>query len=82
MITLPTTADTASAAPVIATPLAVFARFAAKFTAKAEETALTTPCIAAYCASVLMEINFGKAVAAKIPKMTITITSSIRVNPL
>src|SRR5919198_4489923 len=46
-----------------------------------EETAPATPLAAAFAASAVISKNFGKATAARIPRMTITTTSSMIVNP-
>ena len=51
------------------------------FIALAELKPPATPATAAALASLVKSTNFGKAVAAKIPKMTMTTISSIRVKP-
>jgi hypothetical protein len=51
------------------------------FIADAADNAPATPAVAAVFASLFKSTNFGRAVAARIPKMTITITNSISVKP-
>src|SRR5258706_8833442 len=50
--------------------------------AKPDVAAAATPWTAAMRASLDRLINFGRAVAARMPSMTMTTTSSIRVKPL
>lgn len=49
--------------------------------ADADDTAPAVPSTAAFAASVFKSTNLGNATAAKMPKMTITITNSISVKP-
>jgi hypothetical protein len=60
---------------------AVVTMYFAKLVAEPEAMAPATPCAAALPASVDKSINFGNAVAAKMPRITITTISSIRVKP-
>lgn len=67
---------------LIATPFERFAVLAAKLIAEADVIAPATPSTAACSASALMFTNLGNAVAARIPRITITTISSISVNPV
>jgi hypothetical protein len=70
---------TFATAKVVADPLPAF--LAAKFAAEPDATAPATPDADAEFACVLRSMNFGNATADKIPKITMTITNSISVNP-
>lgn len=52
-----------------------------KFIAAAEDNEAAVDVVAALSASTLRSTNLGKAVAARMPRITITTTSSIRVKP-